>query len=157
MRYISFGLLTALVLALSGPVAVSAAEKIIGDQLSGKVVLTETERAAMEPELARYCALGGSSDSLKSLIECYAANDCREECMADLLGLVNSRIKDGISSEKAAGEVMTALVSVRDYSRSRSLKPSPQEIARAVRANIEKSSASASGPKESASSSTVVR
>jgi hypothetical protein len=149
--------MAALALVLSTPAISLAAEKIIGDQLSGKVALTENERAALEPELARYCALGGSSDSLQSLIECYAANDCRDECMADLLGLVNSRIKDGIPSDTAAGEVMTALISVREYSRSKNLKPAPQEIARTVRANIEKASATASAPKEAASPSPMVR
>jgi hypothetical protein len=152
MRYFDISVYAVLGLLLITPVPGTANDKIIGDQLSGDVALTEKERASLEPELARYCALEGSSESLKALIQCYAKNDCRDECMADLLGLVNSRIKEGLASEVAANEVMTALGSVREYSRSRGLKPAPQEISRAVRANIEKNSGK-SAPKESDSSS----
>lgn len=133
-------LAASLLIIFTSPLPSPAAEEI-GDQLSGSVKLSETEKAALEPALAQYYGLGGSSEPLKTLIESCGNCGCRDECMADLLGLATEAMRIGKKDVEATGDVLKALKSVKDYSRERGVEPTSAEISRAVKANLSKSPA----------------
>ncbi|TLN00279.1 hypothetical protein FDZ71_14615 [bacterium] len=134
--------LTAALLAAiaASPLPLWGAEPI-GDQLSGAVVLTEVEKAALEPPLAQYSGLGGGSEPLRELIEECGRYGCRGECMGQMLALANEGMKAGKKDSEAVESIRKALKSVADYSKGRGVEPTPEEIARAVRANISKTPA----------------
>ena len=95
----------------------------LGDQLSGDARMTADELAAIEPELAHYYALEGSKPVLQQLVETSATLGCKGSCMADMIKLVNLRIRQGMNDEAASKEVTAALVEVCKRCEEKDLRP----------------------------------
>lgn len=122
---------------LSCPALSLGQPNALGDQVSGALDLSTEEKVALEPVLAHYYAMNGSKPILQEIVTTGAECGCRGTCMADVLGMVNQLMKAGVSNEEAGAEVLDALKAVNTRCEQREIKPSTQEIGRAVRSRVE--------------------
>lgn len=130
-----FALLT--LFCLAGLSAAAANKSPLGDQISGRVELTPEERVALEPVLAHYYALDGTAETMQSVLEIFANTGCRGDCMADLVGMLNTVMKNGQPCSLAGREVVQTLMAVKTRCMDRGIPATPAELSRTTRSILE--------------------
>lgn len=121
----------------SSTASYAAGKPALGDQVSGGIVLTQEEKADLEPVLAHYYALDGTSSGIQGVIQTAVDAGCRGDCVADLVSLVNTAMRSGANSEDAGKEVCEAIRAVKGRCAERGITATGPEITRAVRTRIE--------------------